>query len=57
MKGIFSVLVENKDGVLSQISVFREEASTTDSLAVARRNASISSMTIRYTPPATTHCR
>lgn len=35
MKGIFSVLVENKDGVLSQISgLFARRAFNIDSLAV-----------------------
>ena len=40
MKGIFSVLVENKDGVLSQISgLFARRGFNIDSLAVARRSA------------------
>ena len=48
MKGIFSVLVENKDGVLSQISgLFARRAFNIDSLAVGvTERKDISSMTI-----------
>lgn len=49
MKGIFSVLVENKDGVLSQISgLFARRGFNIDSLAVGETEAAhdISSMTI-----------
>ena len=48
MKGIFSVLVENKDGVLSQISgLFARRGFNIDSLAVGETERhDISSMTI-----------
>ncbi|MBQ1407574.1 MAG: acetolactate synthase small subunit [Eubacterium sp.] len=48
MKGIFSVLVENKDGVLSQISgLFARRGYNIDSLAVGEtEHHDISSMTI-----------
>ncbi len=48
MKGIFSVLVENKDGVLSQIAgLFARRGYNIDSLAVGETdNKGISSMTI-----------
>ena len=48
MKGIFSVLVENKDGVLSQISgLFARRGYNIDSLAVGETDKrDISSMTI-----------
>ena len=48
MKGIFSVLVENKDGVLSAISgLFARRGFNIDSLAVGETdNHEISSMTI-----------
>ena len=48
MKGIFSLLVENKDGVLSQISgLFARRAFNIDSLAVGETERhDISSMTI-----------
>ena len=42
MKGIFSVLVENKDGVLSQISgLFARRAFNIDSLAVGWRRQNV----------------
>ena len=48
MRGIFSVLVENKDGVLSQISgLFARRGFNIDSLAVGETERhDISSMTI-----------
>ena len=48
MRGIFSVLVENKDGVLSQISgLFARRGFNIDSLAVGETEPrDISSMTI-----------
>ena len=48
MKGIFSVLVENRDGVLSGISgLFARRGFNIDSLAVGETdNHEISSMTI-----------
>ncbi len=48
MKGIFSVLVENKDGVLSQISgLFARRGFNIDSLAVGETDKhDVSSMTI-----------
>ena len=48
MKGIFTVLVENKDGVLSSIAgLFARRGFNIDSLAVGETdNRSISSMTI-----------
>lgn len=48
MKGIFSILVENKDGVLSTIAgLFARRGFNIDSLAVGRTdNNEISSMTI-----------
>ena len=48
MRGIFSVLVENKDGVLSQISgLFARRGFNIDSLAVGEtERRDISSMTI-----------
>ena len=48
MKGIFSVLVENKDGVLSQIAgLFARRGYNIDSLAVGETDKhDISSMTI-----------
>ena len=48
MKGIFSVLVENKEGVLSAISgLFARRGYTIDSLAVGETDdRSVSSMTI-----------
>ena len=48
MKGIFSVLVENRDGVLSSISgLFARRGFNIDSLAVGETdNHEISSMTI-----------
>ncbi len=48
MKGIFSVLVENKDGVLSQISgLFARRGYNIDSLAVGETEQhDVSSMTI-----------
>ena len=48
MKGIFSILVENKDGVLSTIAgLFARRGFNIDSLAVGRTdNNQISSMTI-----------
>ena len=51
MKGIFSVLVENRDGVLSGISgLFARRGFNIDSLAVGETdNHEISSMTIVYT--------
>ena len=50
MKGIFSVLVENKDGVLSQISgLFARRGFNIDSLAVGETERhDISSMTYDY---------
>ena len=54
MKGIFSVLVENKDGVLSQISgLFARRGFNIDSLAVGETERhDISSMTIVSTGEA-----
>ena len=48
MKGIFSVLVENKDGVLSQIAgLFARRGFNIDSLAVGETDKhDVSSMTI-----------
>lgn len=56
MKGIFSVLVENKDGVLSQISgLFARRGFNIDSLAVGEtEHHDVSSMTIVSTGDETT---
>ena len=56
MKGIFSVLVENKDGVLSQIAgLFARRGYNIDSLAVGETDKhDVSSMTIVSTADART---
>ena len=56
MKGIFSVLVENKDGVLSQIAgLFARRGFNIDSLAVGETDKhDVSSMTIVSTADART---